>query len=144
VRLSRTSSAVLVHANGRGSSFQVPIHDWIDPGELADRAVGAALEPPGGQLGKPSLDQVQPRAVGGREVHVEAGMGQQPAPDGRVLWVEELSTITCTSNSAGSAWSMRARNRLNPTARCRGVIWETTRPEARFSAAYRLVVPWRA
>jgi hypothetical protein len=21
----------LVHANGRGSSFQVPIHDWIDP-----------------------------------------------------------------------------------------------------------------
>src|SRR5512132_1778931 len=29
-------------------------------GELADRAVGAALEPLAGQLGKPPLDQVQP------------------------------------------------------------------------------------
>src|SRR6266511_2233664 len=107
----------------------------VDPGldrrgQLRHRPVAATLEPLGRQLRKPALHQVQPGTVGGGEVQVETGVG-------------ELSQITCTSSPAGTAWSTRPRNRLNSIARCRGVSWEITRPEARFSAAYRLVVPWR-
>jgi hypothetical protein len=58
-----------------------------------------------------------------------------------VLWVEELSQMTCNSNSAGTARSTWAKNRLNSMARWRAVSWEMTLPEPTSKAAYRLVVP---
>jgi hypothetical protein len=77
-------------------------------------------------------------------VQLEARMSQQPPLDRwGVLWVEELSQITCTATSAGTAWSMRASNRLNSVARCGAVISVMTLPEATSSEAYRLVIPWR-
>jgi hypothetical protein len=58
-----------------------------------------------------------------------------------VLWVEESSQMTCNSNSAGTARSTWAKNRLNSMARWRAVSWEMTLPEPTSKAAYRLVVP---
>src|SRR5205807_4221962 len=60
-----------------------------------------------------------------------------------VLWVEELSSTTCTSRCAGTEASSRFKKRRNSSARCRGVISAITCPEATSSAANRLVVPLR-
>ena len=57
--------------------------------------------------------------------------------------MEEVSQLTCNANSAGTARSTWAKNRLDSTARWRAVSWEMTLSEARSTAAYRLVVPWR-
>jgi uncharacterized integral membrane protein len=98
----------------------------VDPGldragRLGDRPVAATPQPLAGQLGEPPLDQVQPRAVGRGEVQLEARVGDQPAPDRRGL-VVELSQITCTSSSAGTAGSTPSRNHRNSMARWPGVI----------------------
>src|SRR5581483_10213498 len=49
-----------------GAGVVVPAGDpGADGGdELSDRAVGAALDPFGGELGEPALDEVEPGAVG--------------------------------------------------------------------------------
>src|SRR5581483_8406731 len=53
-----------------GAGVVVPAGDpGADGGdELSDRAVGAALDPFGGELGEPALDEVEPGAVGRGEV----------------------------------------------------------------------------
>jgi hypothetical protein len=43
--------------------------------------MGAAAQPLVGQLCEPALDQIHPRAVGGREVQGEPWVAQQPAMD---------------------------------------------------------------
>jgi hypothetical protein len=43
--------------------------------------VGAPPEPLVGELGKPALDEIYPRAVGGGEVDVKPGMAEQPSMD---------------------------------------------------------------
>src|SRR2546421_9880695 len=48
-------------------------------------AVGAASQLLLGEHGEPTLDLVDPRGVGGREVKVEAGVSEQPAVDQRRL-----------------------------------------------------------
>src|SRR5208283_6103781 len=55
-----------------------------DPGadrgyQLLGRAVAAAAQPALGQFCEPALDEVQPGAVGRREVKDEARMTKQPA-----------------------------------------------------------------
>jgi hypothetical protein len=60
-----------------------------------------------------------------------------------VLWMEELSTTTCTFRSAGTSASMSFRKRRNSTARLSGKHAPITLPVATFSAAKRLVTPWR-
>ena len=52
-----------------------------------------------------------------------------------VLWVEALSSTTCTAYSAGTSGSMVARNFLNSIARCRECSEPMTRPEAMSRAA---------
>ena len=42
-------------------------------GEFLDRAVGTAGEPFAGEFAEPALHQIEPGAVGGGEVHHEAG-----------------------------------------------------------------------
>src|SRR5437588_5114705 len=66
-----------------GLGVFVPVGDpGADRGdEVMDRAMRAAPDLLRGQLGKPALDEVQPGAVGGREVQGEARMAQQPALD---------------------------------------------------------------
>ena len=50
------------------------LDEFLDAGfELRDAAVGAAPDLFHGQLGKPALDEAEPRAVRGGEVHVESG-----------------------------------------------------------------------
>ena len=51
--------------------------------ELFGRAVGPTPQPFVGELGEPALDEVHPRAVGRREVQVEARVAHEPAMD---LW----------------------------------------------------------
>ena len=53
--------------------------------QLGDAGEAAPLQPFGGELPEPPLDQVQPRRAGGREVEVEAGVLGQPGDDVRVL-----------------------------------------------------------
>jgi hypothetical protein len=58
----------------------------LDPGadvgvQGADGLVGAAAQLLVGQLREPSLDEVDPRAAGGGEVQVKAGVGDQPSLD---------------------------------------------------------------
>src|SRR3972149_6749022 len=53
--------------------------------ELAGAAVRPAAQLLLGETGEPALDLVDPGRVGGREVHVEARVGGQPAPDERGL-----------------------------------------------------------
>ena len=43
--------------------------------------MGAAPEPLVGELGEPALDEVDPRAVGRREVQVKPGVAHEPAVD---------------------------------------------------------------
>jgi hypothetical protein len=110
---------------------------------LLNAAMAAAAPPLGGQLGDEALDQVQPGAVGRGEVQVRPRMGHRHRWMAGGLWVEEVSQLTCNANSAGTARSTWAKNRLDSTARWRAVSWEMTLSEARSTAAYRLVVPWR-
>jgi hypothetical protein len=70
-------------------------------------------------------------------------MGQQPAADLGGGAGRGVSQITRICSPAGTCRSMRARNRLNPMARCRAVSREMTIPDATSKAAYRLVVPWQ-
>src|ERR1700685_3207690 len=68
-------------------------HEWprvvvpgLDPGadvgfEGLDALMDAAADQLAGQEPEPSLDLVDPRRTGGREVHVETGMAAQPRPD---------------------------------------------------------------
>jgi hypothetical protein len=51
--------------------------------QLGDARVRSALERLRGQQSKESLDEVQPRRVGGREVKLETAMPQQPPMDRR-------------------------------------------------------------
>src|ERR671936_3036587 len=143
VILSRIWSAVLVHTNGRGLSFQLSIQAWIE-------AVSSGTDrwlPRLSHLAVSSANQRSTKFSQELEVGVKCSWKRGWASSQRwmagVLWVEALSQITCTSSAAGTAASTRSRNRLNSMARWRGVIWVMTRPEARFRAAYRLVVPWR-
>src|SRR3990172_5196096 len=53
--------------------------------ELAGAAVRPAAQLLLGETGEPALDLVDPGRVGGREVHVEARVARQPAPDERCL-----------------------------------------------------------
>ena len=55
--------------------------------ELGDAGEAATLEPLGGQLSEPPLDQVEPRRAGGREVEVEAGCLASQAMTLGCLWV---------------------------------------------------------
>jgi hypothetical protein len=58
-----------------------------------------------------------------------------------VLWVEELSSTTWTSSSAGTDSSISKRKDLNSSARCRRRVVETTSPVATLRAANRSVIP---
>ena len=60
-----------------------------------------------------------------------------------VLCVEELSSTTWTSRSAGTALSISIRNFLNSSARCRRLVVAITSPVATFNAAKRSVTPFR-
>jgi hypothetical protein len=51
--------------------------------QFADAAEGAAPNPLVGKLGEPSLNEVQPRAIGLGEVNVESRALDQPVPDDR-------------------------------------------------------------
>lgn len=53
--------------------------------EIEQRGEGATLEPPTGQLGEETVDRVQPRARGRRELEREARLAGEPRPDLRVL-----------------------------------------------------------
>jgi hypothetical protein len=83
---------------------------------------------------KPSLHQVQPRAVGRSEVQTNARVGDQPAPDrwglvGRGVVADHVHVQLGKHRLINTA-----RNRLNSAARWPGGICEITKPEARFSA----------
>jgi hypothetical protein len=59
-----------------------------DPGadrrdKIADRAVGASLDPFRRQLGEPALDEVEPGTLGRREMQREARVTEKPALDRR-------------------------------------------------------------
>ena len=60
-----------------------------------------------------------------------------------VLWVETLSSTTCTSRCSGTSLSMRFKNLRNSAGWCRAVIAVMTLPDAASSAANRSVVPQR-
>ena len=55
--------------------------------QRVDRCVHAAAQLFVGQQREPPLDLVEPRRVGGREVHVKSGTGGQPLAIGGDLWV---------------------------------------------------------
>jgi hypothetical protein len=64
-------------------AVDVPVVDeGADLGvELADGAEGAAADGLAFDDAEPDFDQVQPRSRGGREVHLDAGVGGQPVTD---------------------------------------------------------------
>src|SRR5947207_15812324 len=53
--------------------------------ELFDGGEGAAADRLVSNVAEPTLDLVEPRSVGGREVHVIARMYREPGADFRVL-----------------------------------------------------------
>ena len=121
-----------------GLGVFVPVGDpGADRGdEVADRAVGAAFDPFRGQLGEPALDEIQPGAVGRREVEREARVAEQPALDRRRLvgrGVVEHDVHVEVRRHRGCRSGCRKRR--NSSARCRGVISAITCPEATSSAA---------
>jgi hypothetical protein len=79
--VSRISSAVLVHTNGRGLSFQVSTQAWIACLSWATQRWVPRRSHLVVSSAQPPLDQVQPRAGGRGEVQLNAGMGTQPPLD---------------------------------------------------------------
>ena len=87
-----------------------------------------------------AADELEALAFGAGVKLAEARGRDEPARIAGVLWVELLSSTTCTSNSAGTEASIRLRSGGTPR-RERGI--PRTIPEAMSSAAYRFVVPLR-
>ena len=138
---SRISSAVLVQTNGFGSAFQCSIQESNVAFECGHVVVHAAADLAVGEQSEPAFDLVQPRGAGRGEVQMESWVGGQPGADRRVLWVDRLSQIRCTSSSTGTVWSIWVRNFLNSMARCRRWTEWITKPVATSSAANQSVVP---
>jgi len=78
------------------------------------------------------IDQLflETRIIGHLERVDPPRLEQEPLLHGRVLWVEELSSTTCTSRPTGTAVSISARNSMNSAARCRRRVRVTTCPVA--------------
>src|SRR3989442_8322245 len=95
------------------------------------------------QFREPALHEVQPRAIGGCEVHVKPGTLGEPRPDERCFVRSVIVQDEVTSRSAGTLAAMRSRNLRNSMDRWRRCVWPITLPLLASSAANSEVVPWR-
>src|SRR5947207_1175534 len=86
--------------------------------ELAAWEAEALFEVDGGAEGEDACGDASEQAGGGAAA---VAFEVQRWIEG-VLWVEELSSTTCTSRCAGTEPSIRLRKRRNSSARWRGVI----------------------
>ena len=78
-------SAVLVHLKGRALAFQILIQFSRAVVELVQGAEYAAVQAAPLQFGEPPLDLADPGGVRGREVQLDARVGQQPLVHRRCL-----------------------------------------------------------
>ena len=78
-------SAVLVHLKGRALAFQILIHSSSAVASSSREQNTPAVQAAALQFGEPPLDLADPRGIRGREVQLDAGMGQQPPVDGGCL-----------------------------------------------------------
>ena len=70
--------------------------------QLADAAMRSTANLLVGEFGKPTLDQIQPRAVGRGEVRMKAGPLGKPVADRCSLVGAIVSMMTWMSRSAGT------------------------------------------
>src|ERR1022692_1225929 len=76
--LASISSAVFVHTNGLGSSFQASIQAWMSASSSRTlRWAGRRSL----RVGSSAVHQVEPAGAGRREVNMDPGMAQQPVLD---------------------------------------------------------------
>ncbi len=109
--------------------------------EVAYRSVSAALDPLRGQLGKPALDLVQPRAAGpSRSAHRTAA--HAPAAPDRVSRASSRCPARRGSLVAPAPVLAQVAEARNSSARCRGAISANTRRRRR-SAQRRASGPVR-
>ena len=83
--LARISSAVWTQRTGSGSSLWIGQVETDGILQSAGAAAGPATDLLVGEPREPALDLIDPGAVGGREVKLEARVTQQPALDQRCL-----------------------------------------------------------
>ena len=117
----------------------------VDRGlEVDQRVEGAAVQAAAGERGEEGLDGVDPGAGGRREVEGPARVTGEPGADLGVLvgGVVVEDRVDQLAGRHGGA-RRRLRKRMNSWCRCRAMHWPMTLPSSTFSAANRVVVPWR-
>jgi len=126
-----------------GPRILVPIPGPLFQGcfQSSHASVGASSQPPVSELGKPTLDQVEPRARSRGEVQVETGMSQQPAMDGGGLVRRRVVKHDMHVELCGHGFVDCDQKPLDSMVLCRRWVSWITAPVATLSAAKRLVTP---
>jgi hypothetical protein len=116
-RLSKISSAFLCQTEGFGSSFQSVIQVRIAATRSrTERWAFRLIHFVVNSANRRSTRFNQELWVG-VEWSVKRGLRTSQRWIDGVLWVDELSSTTCTSRSSGTGASIRLRKRRNPAAR---------------------------
>jgi hypothetical protein len=111
--------------------------------QLDNAAVSATADLAFGEGSEPTLDLIEPRSRGRREVHVEARIAGKPSFDGRSL----VGTVIVHHQMHVEFLRHRLFNRVqelqNSCERCRRCNSPMTLPVAMLRAANSVVVPCR-
>ena len=141
--LSRIWSAVLVQTKGLGSSLCTSMYSRMAASSSltlrnTPRRIRLLV-----MLGKPAFHQVDPRAVGGREVDVETGTLGEPVPDDRRLVGAVVIHDDMRLQIGGHVGLDHIQELAEFQERWRRCNWPMTRLVFSSSAANSDVVPWR-